>query len=99
MASESDHTMALLIGGEAVAGGGAPIAVENPYTTEAIAEVAAASPEQVEAAVAAAREAWPAWAKATAGERCELLHEVARRLRAEAEPLARTMTARAASRC
>ncbi len=93
MSSESDHTATLLIGGESVAGAGSQIAVENPYTTETIVEVSAASPEQVESAVAAAREAWPAWAKTPAGERCELLHEVARRLRADAEPLARTMTA------
>jgi betaine-aldehyde dehydrogenase len=93
MAAGSDHTTALLIGGEAVAGAGASIAVENPYTTETIVTVNAASPEQVESAVTAAREAWPAWARTTAGERCELLHEVARRLRADAEPLARTMTA------
>ena len=90
---DGDHTTELLIGGEAVAGAGAGLAVENPYTTETLATVGAASGEQVEVAVAAAREAWPAWARATAGERCELLHEVARRLRENAEALARTMTA------
>ena len=93
MPSDGGHTTTLLIGGEAVAGAGAPIAVENPYTTEAIVEVPAASPEQVDAAVAAAREAWPGWGRTPAGERCELLHEVARRLREGAEGLARTMTA------
>ncbi len=88
-----DHNARLLIGGEPVGGGGPALAVENPYTTETIVEVASASPEQVDAAVAAAREAWPGWARMPAGERCELLHEVARRLRADAERLARTMTA------
>ena len=83
----------LLIGGRAVAGAGAALAIENPYTTESIAEVASASPEQVESAVTAAREAWPGWARTTAGERCELLHEVARRLREGSEEIARTMTA------
>ncbi len=83
----------LLIGGEQVAGTGPPLAIENPYTMETIVAVNSASPEQVEAAVAAAREAWPGWAHTTAGERCELLHEVARRLREGAEELARTMTA------
>ena len=83
----------LLIGGELATGDGAPLAVENPYTTETIVAANAASPEQVDAAVAAAREAWPDWARTTAGERCELLHEVARRLREDAEALARTMTA------
>ena len=40
----------------------------------------------------AARRAWASWSRTTAGERCELLHEVARRLREDAESLARTMT-------
>ena len=93
MAAGEDHTTTLLIGGEAAAGTGAPLAVENPYTTETIVEVGSASAEQVDAAVAAAREAWPGWARMTAGERCELLHEAARRLRDGAEELARTMTA------
>jgi betaine-aldehyde dehydrogenase len=83
----------LLIGGERVAGTGAPLAVENPYTTETIVSLGSASPEQIEAAVAAARSAWPVWARTTAGERCELLHEAARRLREGAAGLARTMTA------
>ncbi len=93
MPAESDHLTALLIGGEPAAGAGSAIAVENPYTTETIVDLPAASPEQVDAAVAAAREAWPAWARTSAGERCELLHEVARQLREGADGLARTMTA------
>jgi acyl-CoA reductase-like NAD-dependent aldehyde dehydrogenase len=93
MPPDGGHTTTLLIGGEAVSGTGAPLAVENPYTAEMIVEAPAASPEQVDAAVAAAREAWPGWARTPAGERCELLHEVARQLREGAEGLARTMTA------
>lgn len=80
----------LLIGGELVAGGDERLAVENPFTTETIAELGAASPEQVNAAVAAAREAWGGWSRMTAGERCELLHEVARRLREHAEAFQET---------
>jgi acyl-CoA reductase-like NAD-dependent aldehyde dehydrogenase len=83
----------LLIDGELVAGTGAALAVENPFTTETIVELAGASAEQVDAAVAAARRAWPDWARKPAGERCEQLHEVARRLREHTEELARTMTA------
>ncbi|MFN8151624.1 MAG: aldehyde dehydrogenase family protein [Solirubrobacterales bacterium] len=82
----------LLIGGESVAGGGSPVAVENPFTTETIAEVPSATPEQVDAAVATAREAFTGWSATPAGERCEMLHEVARRLRDQQEELARTMT-------
>jgi acyl-CoA reductase-like NAD-dependent aldehyde dehydrogenase len=89
----AEHETKLLIGGELVEGAGAGIAVENPFTTETIATVAAASKEQLDAAVAAAREAWVAWGRMPAGERCELLHEVARRFRAGSEEIARTMTA------
>ncbi|MEJ7788678.1 MAG: hypothetical protein WKF29_02230 [Thermoleophilaceae bacterium] len=46
----------LLIRGEQVAGEGAPLAVENPVTEETVAEVAVASPERVDGAVAGARE-------------------------------------------
>ena len=51
-ASTSDST-ALLIDGELVAGAGPALPVENPFTTETIVEVGAASAEQVDAAVAA----------------------------------------------
>jgi acyl-CoA reductase-like NAD-dependent aldehyde dehydrogenase len=93
MSGENEQTQRLLIGGERVAGAGAAIAVENPFTTATIVEQSSASAEQVEAAVAAARVAWPGWARTSAGERCELLHELARRLREDAEALARTLTA------
>ena len=93
MPAPGDHPTELLIGGERAAGAGEPLAVENPFTTETIATPNAASAEQVEAAVTAAREAWPGWAGTAAGERCELLHEVARLLREHSEELARTMTA------
>ncbi len=93
MAREERHQTELLIGGELLAGAGQPLAVENPYTTETITAVPSATAEQLEAAVAAARASWGRWAGCAAGERCELLHEVARRLRDGAENLARTMTA------
>src|SRR5262245_17321298 len=88
-----EPTTSLLIDGELIAGAGPALAVENPFTTETIVELAAASAEQVDAAVAAARRAWPGWARMPAGERCELLHEIASRLRRDAGELARTMTA------
>ena len=78
----------LLIGGECVAGDGEPIEVENPYTEGTIATVGAASAEQVDAAVAAAREALARLGEQPAGERAELLHEIARRLRENQEELA-----------
>ena len=67
----------LLIGGEQVEGGGAPLDVENPATEETIATVGTPSPEQLDAAVGAAREAAPGWAATPAVERAELLREVA----------------------
>ncbi len=82
----------LLIDGEQVPGDGPVLAVENPATEETVAEVGSASPEQVDAAVAAAREAQRGWASMPAGERGELLHEVARLLRENTDDLARVMT-------
>jgi betaine-aldehyde dehydrogenase len=82
----------LLIGGEQVAGGGEPLAVENPYTETELARVGLPSAEQVDAAIAAAREASRGWAATPAIERCEALHEVAARLRARTDELAELMT-------
>ena len=82
----------LLIGGELVAGSGTALPVENPATEETLATPASASPEQLDAAVAAASSASVAWGVLPAGERAELLHEVAARLRARTDELARVMT-------
>ena len=82
----------LLIRGEQVAGEGTAFEVENPTTEEAAAEVGAASPEQLDAAIAAAREAARGWAATPAVERAELLHEVASRMRALTDDLARALT-------
>src|ERR671916_2672706 len=82
----------LLIRGELVEGAGAPLAVENPATEETIAEVGSASPEQLDAAIAGAREAARGWAATPAVERAEVLHEVATRMRALTDELARALT-------
>jgi acyl-CoA reductase-like NAD-dependent aldehyde dehydrogenase len=87
----SEH--ALLIGGERAPGAGSELAVENPFSEQTIATIGTASGEQLDAAVAAAREAWPAWGRLPAGERGELLHEIAARLRAGQDDLAALMTA------
>jgi acyl-CoA reductase-like NAD-dependent aldehyde dehydrogenase len=91
MTSERFETR-LLIDGEQVTGEGAPLAVENPYTEEAFATVAQPSAAQIDAAIAAAEEAAPGWARTPAIERGEMLHEVAAHLRARTDELARTMT-------
>src|ERR671931_427470 len=82
----------LLIGGEQLEGAGAPLEVENPASEETVAAVGPPSPEQIDAAIAAARDAAPGWAGTPAVERGELLHEVAVRLRERTDELARAMT-------
>jgi acyl-CoA reductase-like NAD-dependent aldehyde dehydrogenase len=75
-----------------VAGDGPSLGVENPATEEEVASLGAASSEQVAAAVTSAREAGRGWAGTPAIERAELLHELATRLRAMTDELARVMT-------
>jgi acyl-CoA reductase-like NAD-dependent aldehyde dehydrogenase len=82
----------LLIRGEQLRGDGAPLAVENPATEEIVTELRGPSPEQLDAAIAGARESARGWAATPAVDRAELLHEVATRMRALTGELARTMT-------
>jgi acyl-CoA reductase-like NAD-dependent aldehyde dehydrogenase len=82
----------MLIGGEQVAGDGPALDVENPATEETVASIGTASPEQLDAAISAAREAFGGWASTPAVERAELLHEVATRMRAMTGDVARALT-------
>jgi acyl-CoA reductase-like NAD-dependent aldehyde dehydrogenase len=82
----------LLIKGEQVAGDGVKLEVENPFSEETIATVGAPGTEQLDAAIAAARERSRAWAATPAVDRGELLHEVADRLKERTEELAEVMT-------
>lgn len=82
----------LLIAGEQVAGEGAPLAVENPYTEATVATVALPSDEQVDAAIGAARAAAREWELLPAGERGELLAGVAAGLKERTDELAELMT-------
>jgi acyl-CoA reductase-like NAD-dependent aldehyde dehydrogenase len=82
----------LLIRGEQVAGDGELLAVENPATEETLAELRVPSPEQRDAAVAGASDAFGAWSRMPAVERADLLHEIAVRLRDSTDELARVMT-------
>jgi len=77
----------LLIADRRPAGVGA-IRVIEPATGEPFDEVAAAGPEQLAAAVAAAQRAFPDWAGRTAFQRAEILFAFADRVRAHAEELA-----------
>jgi betaine-aldehyde dehydrogenase len=83
----------MVIGGEQVPGDGPALDVENPSTEETVDSVGTASPEQLDAAIAAAREASSGWASTPAVERAELLHEVAARMRAMTDDIARVLTA------
>lgn len=60
----------------------------NPSTGEVLAEVALATPADVDAAVASARRAFPAWAATPPLERARRLREAASRIRANAADLA-----------
>src|SRR5436190_21961186 len=60
----------------------------NPATGEVIARVPDSDARDVEAAVAAARQAFPAWARTPAAERCRLFLEMARKIEENLEGLA-----------
>ncbi len=78
----------LLIADRRPAGVGA-IRVIEPAKGEPFDEVAAAGPVELDAAVIAAKRAFPAWAGRTAFQRAEVLFAFADRVRANAEELAR----------
>ncbi|MDQ3986955.1 MAG: aldehyde dehydrogenase family protein [Actinomycetota bacterium] len=82
----------MLIGGETVEGGGRPVAVINPATEDVIADVASATPEQVDEAVRSARAAFTKWKKTPATERAEMLHELSSWIAAQTDSLAVTLT-------
>ena len=67
--------------------------VINPATEEVIARVPDASPENLDAAIAAARNAFPAWATTSIAERKAKLLELARAIMANIEELKRLLTA------
>ena len=79
----------LLIDGQLVNGQGATLPVYNPATGEVIAQVAEASPEQVDRAVLAADAAFAAWGQTTPKERAEHLLKLADLIDAHAETFAR----------
>ncbi|MDE3085216.1 MAG: aldehyde dehydrogenase family protein [Acidobacteriota bacterium] len=70
--------MGLVIDGAVVAGGGGSYPVQNPARpAEVVLEAPAASPEQLDAAVAAARRAQPSWAAMAQDERFALVRKAA----------------------
>ncbi|MCL6552118.1 MAG: aldehyde dehydrogenase family protein [Firmicutes bacterium] len=79
----------LVINGEAVpARSGAEMPVHNPATEEVVDTVPRAGPEDVDAAVAAARRAFDAWAKTDPDERAHAIRQGLARVRAHAQEVA-----------
>lgn len=68
------------------------IEVQNPATEEVLGSVPRGTAEDVEAAVQAARSAFEAWRKMGANERASLLHEVAEKVHAHRDEIARLLT-------
>ncbi|AQZ69727.1 Aldehyde dehydrogenase [[Actinomadura] parvosata subsp. kistnae] len=67
------------------------IDVVNPATEEIIDRVPAGSPDDVEAAAAAARKAFPAWSETAASERGKLLAHAADLLKQRSDEIAKTI--------
>ena len=79
----------LFIGGAFVdADGGTTLDTINPATGEVLAQVAHASPDDVAAAVAAARSAQPAWAELPISDRARILRRTAELIESNAGRLA-----------
>jgi aminobutyraldehyde dehydrogenase len=78
----------MLIGGEFVVGEGQAEDILNPATGEVIVALAEASKAQIDAAVAAAAAACPAWSRTTPAARSALLLKLAERIEADAEAFA-----------
>ncbi|QLY29761.1 gamma-aminobutyraldehyde dehydrogenase [Nocardia huaxiensis] len=76
------------IGGARRAGSGAPLVITEPATGERIVAGAGADGSDVDAAISAAREAFPGWAGTTPGERSAVMHRWALLLGERAEELA-----------
>ena len=80
-------TRTLLIGGEMEQPEGDTWDVFNPATEAVIATVGGASPDQVDAAVMAARAAFPMWSALSGEERARHIHRFADVLEAAADRL------------
>ena len=85
------ETPKLLINGKLVAGD-QTMQVINPATEEVLSDCPRASRGQLDAAVAAAKAAFPKWSKTDIGERRKLIGQIADVIDANASALARTLT-------
>ena len=83
------------INGRAQTGSGEPLEVVNPATGEVVGTVTLATAADVDAAVAAAKSAFPGWSTATPAERSTALHDLARVMSERADEYARVESAQA----
>jgi aldehyde dehydrogenase (NAD+) len=86
------HVTTLRIGGEEVPSTGPALPVTDPATGQQWGSVPEASPDEVDAAVRAARAAFPAWAARAPGERADALRRMAAAIERRALPLSLTNT-------
>ncbi len=82
----------LHIGGEWRPGSGGTARAESPSSGEAFASVAVGNAGDVDAAVAAASAAWPAWAGASAFDRAGWCERIVAGIRQQRDELARMLT-------
>ncbi len=88
-----DKKYGLFINGEWVdAEGGKTFETFNPATGEKLADCADASPADIDRAVKAAREAFPAWSKTSVQDRANMLLKIADLIEANLDHLARVET-------
>ena len=80
------------IGGQRVWGAAGTFTDVSPIGEQPLADVAAGGPAEVDAATAAAAEAFPGWAATSAAERAGLLHAIADGIERRAEDLAQVET-------
>src|ERR687893_323494 len=88
----SEATSHLIKGAKVPSTGEEGIEVLNPATGEQIGYIPAGTPEDARAAVGAAREALPGWARLPAAETAKLVKAAARKMRERAEELAGLVT-------
>lgn len=81
----------LFIDGKRVAGNGTSFDVINPASESVLASGQMASADQLDQAVAAARQAFQRWRTTSDAERSTLLHKIADRIEASADELARVI--------
>ncbi|MCS4247544.1 aldehyde dehydrogenase [Pseudomonas sp. BIGb0164] len=84
---------ALFIEGQLRKGAGAQLPVENPATGEVLGHIAAATPQEINETVAAARRAFLLWSRELPKTRASALHRLGDLIAADAQTLAQVMTA------